>query len=389
MPNQLKIKKDECFSSSTKEKEREMYYKINKEIKIKYNINLISREIITKNIISILTQGNYDSYETLNLDTIIIRTAIKKFYQSINKHLLYQKISRSNDLNKETLDILKPLFFSKSIKGVPPDLPFSNLLSEIFLEELDRNIIVNFNPSFYYRYVDDIIIIIHGKYSNSKNTFKEKKMKILKEIFSESSLEIDQDKTIFTYNKTKGQPREELEFEYLDYHFKSTPEVPNSRILKIDIAEKKVETIFNKITHFFGIYRKGNKQNIDFWKLYYRLQNMLYGITSLKRNGETIKFGMGFLYQFINTDEQFSKILKYIKHNIFTCGLSSREQYILFKLIDFESSPLEVLNRRYDYRNITLNQFKKINKRLNIESNINCVESLFLAIYDNKCKSHK
>lgn len=80
-----------------------VYRKINSELRNKYNIKLQDRDSIIKSIISILTQGDYNRKRIPNIDLTIVRSDIKDFFPSINKHKLYQKISRSNILKKGSL----------------------------------------------------------------------------------------------------------------------------------------------------------------------------------------------------------------------------------------------------------------------------------------------
>ncbi|HDM9218602.1 TPA: RNA-directed DNA polymerase, partial [Listeria innocua] len=154
-----KINKDNRTLFNPDVNQRKEYYKIKKEIERKYSISLPSRDFIIKQLISTLTHGDLKTLNVLDIDLIIIRSDIKNFYPSINKHLLYKKLKKANILSQHSFDILKPMFFSSSIKGVPLGLSFSSHLAEIYLEQFDQDINFGFMPSFYYRYVDDIIII--------------------------------------------------------------------------------------------------------------------------------------------------------------------------------------------------------------------------------------
>lgn len=380
IPNLPKIREKGRLFYSPDIQEKYIYKKINKEIKKKYSININSRNTIIKNIVSILTQGDRDQYKMLDLSVVIIRTDIENFYPSIDKHQLYRKISQSNVLNSDTLKVLKPLFFSNSIKGVPLGLPFSSSLSEIYLEDFDTDILIFFNPIFYFRYVDDIIIILNSDYQTEiqKRKIKENNIKKLQDIFNSYSLMPNKEKTTFTYHKKKMTG---LEFEYLGYHFKNI----NNK-LQIDISDKKTEKIISQIKHYFGVFKNGKRTNVDFWKLYYRLQHTIYGITSTDRSSKSTQFGLAFSYRFINHDGSLNKIINQIRYNIYSCKLSSNKKFTLLNLIEFENTSLEILERKYDYRKLTIHQIKKINKRLNIKEDNTSIEKLFYIIHDNKYK---
>ena len=108
-----------------------LFKKINLEIRHKYSIQTVNRDFIIKSLIQALTQGDLDRKKILNIDFIVIRLDIKSFFPSINKHKLYQKISYSNLLSFESMDIIKQVTFSNYYHGIPIGLPFSSSLAEL------------------------------------------------------------------------------------------------------------------------------------------------------------------------------------------------------------------------------------------------------------------
>lgn len=377
IPDLPKIRTENRLFYSPESNEKNKYREINKEIKKKYNINLVSRDTIIKNIITILTQGSQNNSKLADLNISIIRTDISNFYNSIDKHLLYKKISHSNILAKESLETLKPLFFSNSVKGVPLGLPFSGSLSEIYLEDFDRDITVFFDPIFYFRYVDDIIIILNNNSytGEEKENFKQNSIKKLDNIFSSYSLKRNDEKTIFTYYNKKNR---NLEFEYLGYHFKSS-----TNNLSIDISDSKTDKIIRQIKHSFGVFKQGNHSSVNFWKLYYRLQHTIYDVTSTNEISQELHFGLAYSYKFINSSRQLNKIINQTKYYIFSCKLSSYKQFMLLQLISYENS---ILEKKYNYNKITKKQFKLIKKRLNIVYKDASIEHIFYVIHNNKFK---
>lgn len=384
IPALHKIRDDKRLFYSPGEVEKPVYQKINEEIKNKYNITLNSRDTIIKNIINILTQGDHVNYKMLNLSISVIRTDISNFYPSIDKHSLYKKISRSNILTNNTLQILKPLFFSSSIKGIPLGLSFSSSLSEIYLEDFDTDILINFNPVFYFRYVDDIIIVLNGEHQSTKdkNIFKNISIDKLDYLFNTYSLTRNDEKTKFAYHTKKDI---DFAFEYLGYHFKS-----KDNRLCIDISDTKTKKIIKQIKHNFNIFKYGNQSTTNFWKLYYKLQHTIYGITSTDKSHKSTQFGLVFSYKFINSPQQISKIINQVRYLIYSCKLSSYKKNTLLHLISYSNDDiLEILiDKKYNYRNITDKQVKIMCKRLNIqykhtdkkETNI---KRIFNAIHSN------
>ncbi|WP_171251105.1 RNA-directed DNA polymerase, partial [Acinetobacter baumannii] len=106
------------------------------------------------------------------------------FYPSIDRKILLKKI-RSKIRNKYfsnlLLDALNP---SKKefISGVPQGLSISNILAHIYLIPLDKKLTSQFNIK-YFRFVDDILILLDMR---DKNYIIE----ILEKEFSKLKLEI-------------------------------------------------------------------------------------------------------------------------------------------------------------------------------------------------------
>ncbi|MEG2942727.1 hypothetical protein RU97_GL001308 [Enterococcus canis] len=348
--------------------EKQIFLDIKREIEKKYGIRLSSREQIIKQLIETLTHGNHESYLLPRIDLRIIRSDIKNFFPSVNKHSLYKKISQGNMLSLSTIDILKPMFFSSSVSGIPLGLPFSNALSEVYLENFDQDIRTAFNPIFYFRYVDDIIII---NYNNNRIT-SETDLNILREVFKTHFLLLNETKTEFSVFKNN----EELNFNYLGYHFTS-----DKGKLLINISDCKFKKLINKIKRDFYNYKQSSRSKKQFWILYYKIMNIIYGVTSIDKYGKNMQFGLGFTYRFINDKSQMLDLLNIIKGLIFSCKFSSYQCSTLLSLISYKNTPLEILGRRYDYTRLTKNQFRIIKNRLNLNTASNNISRIFFSIY--------
>lgn len=360
------------------EDEKKHYNIIKKEIQNRYNIKLANRDVITKDLINIVTNGDHINYSfNHKLKIGIIRTDISNFFPSIDKHILYRKISNSNILSENTVQILKPLFFSSSVKGVPLGLPFSNLLAEIYLESFDNDIYLSFNPLFYFRYVDDIIIIFHDKSLNTAQTLQNELKYIdkLDSIFNKYHLLRNDEKTEISYsNKTQ-----QLNFSYLGYHFK---EDPTKKILLVDISEDKFQKVILKVKNYFYLYRSSAHSQADFWKLYYRLKHLIHGITSDDKSASNFQFGLASSYKFINTDTHLTPLIKTIKHYIVSHNLTNKQKHTLFSLLSYSNSSLELLKKKYNYQKLTNQQLKTIKKRLGISANNITINDIFKKIYE-------
>lgn len=349
--------------------QKKCFYKIKEELEQKYAITLSNRDFIIKQLISTLTHGDYINHNMPNIDLVITRSDIKNFYPSINKHMLYKKLKQSNIISQYSFTNLQSMFFSKSVKGVPLGLPFSSVLAEIYLEQFDSDINHFFNPTFYFRYVDDIIIINYDTMIGIKNEDISSK---LTTIFRQNNLLINTKKTkISNFNK-----RENFNFDFLGYNFKTI----NHKLL-ISISDDKFLKIVNNIKYYFYLFKKSSKNERQFWLLYYRLINTIYGVTSTNKNNKKIRFGLGYSYNLVNDSNQIDLLISIIKGLIHSCSLNSKRRSTLFYILSTKDTPLEILNKRLDYTKLTNTQLSKIKYRLGIRTSSNNISRIFFRLY--------
>lgn len=349
------------------------FIEMNNEIVNKYSINIQNRNAIIKSLIQFLSQGTiyenqYDVTATKQ-SFYIIKTDICNFFPSIDKHRLYQKLVRSSMLSNSTLTIIKSFIFNSKISGIPLGMSFSNSLAEIYLEEFDDIVRQELDPIFYVRYVDDIVIIKHS--SERNNVINNDKNKLF-ELLHNIGLSANKQKTdIYKYNNNN------IDFDFLGYNF----QIKNEKLV-IDISEEKFKKkILNKLIRCFKNYYSSNKNDSDFWILYYRLKNLIYGVTSKGENGEEsiLKFGIAFSYKFINSDiiiKRFLKTFHYYRKK-YSSYFTSYQNAMIFSLITVEKNL--ILNENSNPEHILLLLQKRINytrmseKKLNkISQQIGC-----------------
>lgn len=337
---------------------------INKELINKYGIDIANRNSIIRSLVQFLSQGDIlkkEKLEAVIQPYYIIRTDIAKFFPSINKHKLYKKIIKSSILNDYSMEVIKSFIFNTSVKGIPLGTPFSNTLAELYLEEFDRNIQILLKPLFYVRYVDDILIIKHIDDSSvKKDSIKKNVQKfdyeILLNLLDKLNLKYNNEKTeIFV--RRNGQ--DQIKFDYLGYEFN----ICNS-ILTVDISEKKFKKkILNKVIRSFKKYLSSSKDTTEYWILYYRLKNIIYGVTTSGKNNH-IKFGIGYSYKFINTDKSLKILLKTFHYFVYriTPNLSRTQRGELLSLITIEDNGSYVILNDKNESNLII---KLLNKRVN------------------------
>lgn len=226
-----------------------------------------------------------------------IKLDIKSFYASIDQEklmsILKKKIRKQEILlliwsaiKTESLSypVKEKIEKTQRLRGIPEGLPISNALANIYMSGIDKKY-QNMDGISYYRYVDDILILVN------EEKFFEIKKEIAKDI-DELGLEL---------NEKKDEGKIFDSFEYLGYtlsHDKVS--VRKSSILKL---EQSMEDLFGEV----------KKENIEYlkWKLNLKITGFIL---------EKQKYGWMFFYSQItdvnllfHLDDVVQKLLKRYK----------------------------------------------------------------------------
>ncbi|HEM6309291.1 TPA: RNA-directed DNA polymerase [Streptococcus suis] len=364
---------------------------LNAEIINKFNLVIPNRNAIIKSLVQFLSQGsiynNQSDLDATGQSFYVIKADISNFFPSINKHRLYKKIVKSSLLKDSSLNVIKSFIFNNHISGVPLGMPFSSALAEVYLEEFDDNIRREFAPIFYVRYVDDILIIKSYSIDNSIDKNKEKQK--LYNLLGQIGLSANESKTeVYEYETIDNT----VVFEYLGYNFK----IENKK-LYIDIAQKKYEKkVLNKLTRYFKYYNSSSCTDEDFWILYYRLKNLIYGVTSSGEKGVDykLKFGIGFSYKFINSGNSLKALLKTFHYfrkrysdqftseqtahlfSLLTVNSSSNGRIILNQFSDIEDILL-LLKKRMNYTKCSISKLEHIANQIGCSTTVRSSDGLY------------
>nr|WP_054549496.1 RNA-directed DNA polymerase [Lysinibacillus sphaericus] len=342
------------------------FEEITREIQNKFKIRMPNRDLIVKSLISFLVHGDYKDFKIPKINLILFRSDIKNFYPSIDKHILYKKLNSSNILSYETMLLLKKIIFNNRISGVPLGLSFSNHLAELFLENFDNDVHVNIEPVVYFRYIDDLIYIKYCDFIDENQRyehFKENERELMT-LLSKYNLTLNQSKTIssfYIYNDKMLNKNSNLDFIYLGYHFQTIDES-----LKIKISDKKLKKYSNRLNGYFYEFRKGKRRDIDFWRLYYKLLNGLFGITIIDKKHRKMKSGMAYHYRYVNDYSNLDGFINHFKKTIFSLKLNAKYTAILLNIFS-DGRGKNFMRKRYDYLKLTNNQMNTIRNRLHIQ----------------------
>lgn len=381
--NVLKLRRNgrTVYSARTNAVHNELQ-RINKEVINKYGLKIPNRNAIIKTIIQFLSQGEiYSNRRELPLTPLqfkVIKMDIKNFFPSINKHILYKKIVKSSILNDSSIETIKSFIFSSEYKGIPLGLSFSNSLSELYLEDFDSIVQLQWNPLLYVRYVDDILIIVNDAVD------EDEVKNFIKVQLKEYHLEVNNEKTIVRKSNSNH-----FKFDYLGYEFsKYQKKIINSEgkektknNLVIDISEKKFKAkLLNKLIRYFKRFKNDYDKPKSFWILYYRLKNLIHGVSSKGDNNQVVKFGLSYSYGFINSEDELIKFLRmyhyFIRYYRGEGYLSSRQAYLLTSIVSTDNKVitsyssrddiLSLLNNRYHYDKLSVKTLEKICLRIGV-----------------------
>ena len=214
-----------------------------------------------------------DIIKKVNSYEYFIKLDIKGFYAAISQEKLLVKLKRKIR-KKEIINLIEKAIKTASIsypvkdtiprverkRGIPEGLPISNALANIYMMDLDKKYSGKVNIS-YYRYVDDILILVN------KNDFDSVKKEIAGDI----------EKLKLEFNEKKDEGFVEQGFEYLGYRINSwMVTVRRSGVLKI---EQSIEDLFRAI-------RNNNIKYIQ-WKINLKITGFIL---------EKKKYGWLFFY---------------------------------------------------------------------------------------------
>lgn len=273
------------------------------------------RDKLTASVLNEILEGVYGNECKTKLPQLVINDITNKvsmyecfikldvsaFYSSINQEKLIKKIKKRirkpeiigliwNAIRTEALSypIKEKSIRKERICGVPEGLPISNTLANIYMIDIDKKY-RNIDYISYYRYVDDILILVN------EDKFSEIKNEISNDI-SSLGLKLNE-------KKDEGLIRDS--FEYLGYVISDDlVTVRKSSILKI---EQSIEDLFREIEN----------DNIAYlqWKLNLKITGFIL---------EEHKYGWLFFYSQITDKKLLFHLDDIVKKLVFRYKLEDK-----------------------------------------------------------------
>lgn len=275
----------------------------------KVGSNLNQREICQvkiNKVIKFLKENNDYKY-CLKID-------IKDFYPSVNHYILKEILINKFKLKEEGVNIVlkyleNPTLENKydekiyNIVGLPQGISISNILSECYLNEFDKQN----EKNGYFRYVDDILI-----FSNNIESCQDYLCRIKMELYKKYHLQIN-------IHKTEIVNLCEKSINYLGYQISFS----NNKKLKVSVKDTNLKNFKLKIDDFFrgyNIEKRKYLNNSRFFRYYIWKLNLLITGFKTKIDGKVRRYGWLNYYSNLNDTYVLKKLDNHIENRLKKCG---------------------------------------------------------------------
>lgn len=311
-------KSKKTFQANTKK--CSIYYSIKK---LQFNINRTfkvkqsNRNEIIDQIFNTLSDG---------FPKVILKTDIKKFYESISQDRLLNKLESTTILSPFSIELIKKLLYEfntvkdkrkiKPKKGIPRGIGASAYLSELYMRDFDNAIRKLPDLIYYSRYVDDMFLVFVPRTPSLKRNY----LSEIKEIAKKEDLQLNtqRNKTIYKSLLHNQVQDINLKFPYLGYEFDLDLKNGMTK-LKIEISpdkKKKYESRIQKSIIAYNEDAKKNEKNAR--KLLFQRLKYLTGNFHLNGSKKGLKSGIYYsnIQLILNQKKDQIKSLKHLDNKL-------------------------------------------------------------------------
>lgn len=253
--------------------------------------------------------------KTLLNDTFpkyILRTDIDDFYENIPHKGLLERINANHIISPFSRKILRQILskykdLSGNKIGIPRGIGISANLSELYMRDIDREIMSLKGLIYYARYVDDIIIIFVPTLKDKNRDY----VKEIKDILQRYELKLN---TVKTDKFDLRNTQKPCVLEYLGYKIYFGDAEVKTRLTDKKILKytERIDSAFNNYLHFSKINEKEAR------KLLVKRLRFLTGNTRLKGNKRNILVGIYYSNSQLNEKTDLKDIDDYL-----TCKINN------------------------------------------------------------------
>lgn len=252
-----------------------------------YKVKQSNRYEILKQVKNLLGDG---------FPKFIIRTDIKSFYESIPSDKLQKKINEESLLSFFSKRLITKIIKEYEVKsdtkkGLPRGIGISAYLAELYLRDLDKEIMNLPHVVYYARYVDDIIVMFVPPILNSHQKYLDEVKAVIES--DKFDLPVNIEKT-FSFDLREENSRQKHLFDYLGYKFSFGFDSNNKPIpVELNLADKKLSKYQRRINSSLKCYVESCHMN-EKWarKILVKRIRFLTSNTRLKNNKKNILVGI-------------------------------------------------------------------------------------------------
>ncbi len=215
---------------------------------------------LTQNIVEDLKEAiNTQKYD------YFLKVDIRGFYDNIDQNILLKKIKK-RIRKKEIVDLIKKAIENvthsgtrdiqdKNERGVPQGISISNILANIYLNDVDKS--YGKSDLRYFRYVDDVLILCNEKKS--------------KEIFK--SIQRNLHKLGLEINEKKDEGQLKKGFEFLGYKY-SLINIQKNKY-GFTVKRNSILKLENSMLEIFAEFNRSKNRMIFLWKINLRITGFI------------------------------------------------------------------------------------------------------------------
>lgn len=307
---------------------------IQRVLKITYEVNMPSRDILVSQIQNLALDG---------MPKYIIRADVEQFYESVKHDDLLDTVHRSSQLSIVIKRVLTRLIkdyvaVSGDEKGLPRGIGISAYLSEIYLNDIDDKI-KKLDDIFYYaRYVDDMVLMFAPKRLESGSSYLPR----LRKVFDSKGLVLNsKTKELDVLAGPKGK------FEYLGYEFDLAPSTFGVRLSskKEGKYRARIEKSFSDYFHKSDFVATKAADELFVRCLF------LTGNMRLFNRKSNAFIGIYFSNRFITDTSQLNSLDSFFQHKI--SGLTDASLRRKLKKLSFVTGFQEKSFRNFDFKRLS------------------------------------
>jgi hypothetical protein len=195
-----------------------------------------NRHLVNATVENMLSEG---------IPFVVHRFDLRQFYESIPRKQIELRLIEDLGLPRSAVRVMRSLFqgcTEQSVAGLPRGVSASGVLSEDYLQPIDRALSNHDHIYFYSRYVDDIIIVssVEANYADLRSWLRD-------ELQTRGGLRLNHEKShgLLIEGGQPNKPSSHIDF--LGYRYTITPQKDNINLVSIDIAPSKVAKLASRL----------------------------------------------------------------------------------------------------------------------------------------------